>query len=100
MRTTRSGLLPPASFAHLTEPDRAHRITGKQQPEGIGEMNPRPNLKPTVRNSEFFLKRMNASLAEAKDAALPNVRNQALRAAAAWQEMYEKAQQFAKRQNS
>jgi hypothetical protein len=61
-------------------------------------MTPRPNLKPTLRNSEFYLTRMNASLAEAAETLLPNIREQALRAAAAWQEMYEKAQQFEKRQ--
>jgi hypothetical protein len=59
---------------------------------------PRPNLKPTTRNSEFFSARMRVSLAEANATDLPNVRERALRAAAAWQEMYEKAQQFEKRQ--
>lgn len=57
-----------------------------------------PNLKPATRNSELFLTRMQASLAEANAADLPNVRERALRAAAAWQEMYEKAQQFESRQ--
>lgn len=59
---------------------------------------PRPNLKPTTRNSEVFLTRMRASLAEATASDLPDVRERALRAAAAWQEMYEKAQQFENRQ--
>lgn len=59
---------------------------------------PRPNLKPTARKSEFFLARMRASLADANATDLPNVRERALRAAAAWQEMYEKAQQFERRQ--
>lgn len=59
---------------------------------------PRPNLKPTGRNSALFLTRMRASLAEANATDLPNVRERALRAAAAWQEMYEKAQQFERRQ--
>lgn len=56
------------------------------------------NLKPTSRNSEFYLARMRACEMEASAAALPNVRERALRAAAAWQEMYEKAQLFEKRQ--
>jgi hypothetical protein len=55
-------------------------------------------LKPTVRNGEFFLTRLQASLAEANATELPKVRERALRAAAAWQEMYEKAQNFEKRQ--
>ena len=59
---------------------------------------PRANLKPATRNSAFFLARMRASLAEANATDLPNVRERALRAAAAWQEMYEKAQQFEGRQ--
>lgn len=59
---------------------------------------PRANLKPTTRNSEVFLTRMRASLAEANASDLPNVRERALRAAVAWQEMYEKAQQFESRQ--
>lgn len=56
------------------------------------------NLKPTSRNSEFYRTRMKACETEASTAALPNVRERALRAAAAWQEMYEKAQLFEKRQ--
>src|SRR3546814_5277032 len=58
------------------------------------------NLKPTSRNSEIYLARMKACETEASTAALPNVRERALRAAAAWQEMYEKAQLFEKRQRS
>lgn len=61
-------------------------------------MTPRLNLKPTVRNSAFYLARPTASLAEANEASLPQIRERALRAAAAWQAMYEKAQQFEKRQ--
>lgn len=53
-----------------------------------------PNLKPTTRNSEIFSARMRAALADAKATDLPNVRERALRSAAAWQEMYEKAEQF------
>jgi hypothetical protein len=53
-----------------------------------------PSPKPTVRNHEFYLARMNACQAEASETLLPNVRDRALRAAAAWQEMYNKAQQF------
>src|SRR3546814_9388792 len=47
--------------------------------------------KPTVRNHEFYLARMNACQAEASETLLPNVRERALRAAAAWQGMYNKA---------
>ena len=53
-----------------------------------------PSPKPTVRNHEFYLARMNACQAEASATLLPNVRDRALRAVAAWQEMYNKAQQF------
>ncbi|WP_332816628.1 hypothetical protein [Sphingopyxis sp.] len=56
------------------------------------------SLKPTLRNCEFYLARMNACQAEARTTSLPNVRDRALRAAAAWQEMYEKARLFEKRQ--
>lgn len=52
------------------------------------------NLKPTARNSRFYLARMQACRTEAKEASLPNVRDRALRAAVAWQEMYQKALQF------
>src|SRR3546814_20139072 len=55
------------------------------------------NLKPTSRNSEISLARMTACETEASTAALPNVRDRALRAAAAWQEMYDKARLFEKR---
>lgn len=61
-------------------------------------MTSRPNLKPTLRNSEFYRLRMNASLAEADGTELPNVRAQALRAAEAWREMLDKADLFEKRQ--
>jgi len=61
-------------------------------------MTSRPIVRPTLRNSDSYLARMNASLAEADGTSLPNVREQALRAAAAWREMYEKAQQFEKLQ--
>jgi len=61
-------------------------------------MTAQSSLKPTLRNCEFYLARMNACQAEANETSLPNVRDRALRAAAAWQEMYEKARQFEKRQ--
>jgi len=54
-------------------------------------------LKPTSRNSQFYLVRMQACQSEATEASLPNVRDRALRAAGAWREMYEKAVQFEKR---
>jgi len=60
-------------------------------------MTPKPSFKPTVRNSEFYLNRLNACLVEAREASLPRVRERSLRAAAAWKEMYEKAQLFEKR---
>jgi ApbE superfamily uncharacterized protein (UPF0280 family) len=59
---------------------------------------PRSSLRLTARNSDFFFSRVQASLAEANATDLANVRERALRAAAAWQEMYEKAQQFERRQ--
>ncbi|WP_156457790.1 hypothetical protein [Altererythrobacter sp. Root672] len=63
-------------------------------------MDPRANQKPTGRSSsEFFLARLQASLIEANESALPNIREQALRAAAAWKEMYDKAQLLEKRQS-
>src|SRR5690606_26626915 len=70
----------------------------KEEPNGACEMAPRTNNKPTMRNSEFFLARMRASLIEASETTLPKLREQALRAAAAWQEMYDKALLFEKRQ--
>ena len=56
------------------------------------------SAKPISRNSEVYLARMKACEAEAIASLLPNVRDRALRAAAAWQEMYEKARQSEKRQ--
>jgi len=61
-------------------------------------MTHKPLLKPTARNSEFYLNRRDACLAEARAEPLPRVRDRSLRAADAWQEMYEKAQLFEKRQ--
>lgn len=61
-------------------------------------MTQKPLLKPTARNSDFYRNRRDACLAEAKAEPLPRVRERSLRAAAAWQEMYEKAQLFEKRQ--
>lgn len=55
--------------------------------------------KPTSRSGEFYLARMEACHVEASATALPNVRERALRAAAAWQEMYQKAQLFEQRQS-
>lgn len=60
-------------------------------------MTQRPLLKPTARNSDFYLIRVNTCLEEAKEATLPRVRDRCLRAAAAWKEMYEKAQLFERR---
>jgi len=60
-------------------------------------MTPKPSLKPTLRNSEFYLNRLDACLAEAREASLPLVRERSLRAAAAWKDMYEKAQLFEQR---
>ncbi|CCW19404.1 hypothetical protein EBBID32_37700 [Sphingobium indicum BiD32] len=60
-------------------------------------MKPKPSLKPTVRNSEFYRHRLDACLAEAQAASLPLVRERSLRAAAAWKDMYEKAQLFEQR---
>lgn len=67
--------------------------TGKKN-HGACDMTSQPSLKPTLRNCEFYLARVNACQAEANETLLPNVRDRALRAAAAWQEMYKKAQQF------
>lgn len=61
-------------------------------------MTPKQHFKPTARNSDFYQNRRDACLAEAKSEPLPQVRERALRAAAVWQEMYEKAQLFEKRQ--
>lgn len=60
-------------------------------------MTQKPLLKPTARNSDFYLIRVNTCLEEARDASLPRVRDRFLRAAAAWKEMYEKAQLFERR---
>jgi len=49
------------------------------------------------RNSDLYLNRLNACLADAQMAALPRVRERSLRAASAWQEMYEKAKLFEQR---
>tara|TARA_B110001454_G_scaffold61214_1_gene59692 strand:+ start:2205 stop:2387 length:183 start_codon:yes stop_codon:yes gene_type:complete len=54
-----------------------------------------PRLTP--RNSEFYLQRLKKCLAEAEETSLPQVRERCLRAAAAWQEMYEKASTFDRR---
>lgn len=56
-----------------------------------------PLLKPAARNSAFYLSRFNACLENAREASLPRVRERSLRAAAAWHEMYEKAQLFERR---
>ena len=50
-----------------------------------------PRLAP--RKSEFFQVRLKECLAEAHETSLPQVRDRCLRAAAAWQEMYDKAAQ-------
>lgn len=55
------------------------------------------NLKPTARNSRFYLARMQACQTEANEASLPNVRDRALRAAVAWRD--QKALQFEQRQS-
>lgn len=57
-------------------------------------MTRKPVARPTARNSDLYLGRLNTCLAEAKEAALPRVRERSLRAAAAWKEMYEKAQRY------
>lgn len=57
----------------------------------------KPIKRPLARNSELYLSRLNASLADAQEAALPRVRERSLRAAAAWKEMYEKARLFEQR---
>jgi len=69
-----------------------------EKKHGACHMNSQPSLKPTTRSGEFYLARMQACQAEANATALPNVRDRALRAAAAWQEMYMKAQLFEQRQ--
>lgn len=60
-------------------------------------MTQKPLVKPTTRNSDFYLIRLNTCLEEAEEATLPRVRDRCLRAAAVWQEMYEKAQLFERR---
>lgn len=60
--------------------------------------NPQPIRKSSNRNIEFYLARMQASKKEASAATLPNVRERALRAAATWKELYEKAELFEQRQ--
>lgn len=60
-------------------------------------MTKRPHFKPTLRNSHFYLSRLNACLEDARETSLPCVRERCLRAAAAWKEMYEKAELFEKR---
>ncbi len=83
------------------KPDAPELDRGRQQTRrnhGACDMISQINPKPTSRNSEFYLVRMKACEAEAGTASLPNVRDRALRAAAAWQEMHEKAQLFEKRQ--
>jgi hypothetical protein len=60
-------------------------------------MTQKPLLKPTARNSDFYLIRVNTCLEEAREATLPCVRDRCLRAAAAWKEMYEKAHLFERR---
>lgn len=61
-------------------------------------MTPNPHCKPTSRNSDLYLNRRDACLAEAKAEPLPRVRERSLRAAAAWQAMYDQARLFEKRQ--
>jgi hypothetical protein len=61
-------------------------------------MTAKPLLKPTTRNSDVYLNRLNTCLEEAREASLPRVRERSMRAAAAWKEMYEKAQLFELRQ--
>ena len=75
----------------LSWPD--HAPHGHEKPWCF-DMTSQPSPKPTARNREFYLARMKACQAEAGETSLPNVRDRALRAAAAWQEMYQKAQQF------
>jgi hypothetical protein len=53
--------------------------------------------KPSVRNSAFFLLRHDTCLRNAENAELPQVRDRSLRAAAAWREMYDKAELFEQR---
>ena len=81
----------------LAKRDRC-RLRNRQENHGACDMTAQSSLKPTLRNCEFYLARMNACQAEASEASLPNVRDRALRAAAAWQEMHEKARLFEKRQ--
>lgn len=69
------------------------RRTDKKN-HGACDMTSQSGVKPTLRNCELYLARMNACRAEADETLLPNVRDRALRAAAAWQEMYKKAQQY------
>lgn len=60
-------------------------------------MSRRIDLKPSLCNSELYLSRSRACLEEAREASLPCVRERALRAATAWQEMYDKALLFERR---
>lgn len=50
------------------------------------------------RESDFFFARTSQSMQEAEDSKLPRLREQAMRAAAAWREMHEKARLFEDRQ--
>src|SRR3546814_12739581 len=84
---SQSGLRPIRSDGRPAGPEK----------HGACDMTSPPSPKPTVRNHEFYLARMNACQAEASETLLPNVRDRALRAAAAWQEMYNKAQPLARK---
>jgi len=54
--------------------------------------------RPLPRKSDFFLARMEQSIQEAEESVLPRVREQAMRAAAAWREMHDRARLFEDRQ--
>src|SRR3546814_13485912 len=84
----------PFQSQSVLRPSRSEGRPAGQEKHGACDMTSPPSPKPTVRNHEFYLARMNACKAEASETLLPNVRDRALRAAAAWQEMYNQAQQF------
>src|SRR3546814_8518273 len=60
--------------------------SGRSWSPGMTSYNP----KPTARNRRLYLARMQAYQTEAQVAALPNVRDSALRAAVAWREMQDR----------
>jgi len=54
--------------------------------------------RPLPRKSDFFLARLEQSMQDAEDCTLPRLREQAMRAAAAWREMHDRARLFEDRQ--